>query len=232
VAAVARARRPKVAGPGLAGGLFVAAVWLAVSGWTFGRFLAPVLATGARPLLLIAVPSAVGAGATLRGGSAAVGKHAARLAAVSAGLGLYLYGLLAVAAVGAGGPPGLPGATVAGNVSDRLGNQVILGLIVLPLATATVGWAAAAATARLRWGVAAQALPAGPGSAPAAVRDLPGLGTSPGTGPEPGAAAAPFSQALFRAVSRERARARYRLLLAAIVAAAVVLALIAWLPGR
>ncbi|HEV8222110.1 MAG TPA: hypothetical protein VGQ05_17710 [Streptosporangiaceae bacterium] len=161
-------RRPGVAGPGLAGGLFVAAAWLAVSGWTFDQHLGPLTMPGALPLLVIAVPAVVGAGGTLWSGSAAAGRRVARLAAVSAGLGLYLYGALAVAAVGAGGPPGLPHAGVAGNVSDRLGNEVIFALIVLPLATATVGWAAAAATARLRWGAQEPAL-AAQGAGPAAV---------------------------------------------------------------
>ena len=155
-------RRPGVAGPGLAGGLLVAAAWLAVSGWSFGRILGPITTPGARPLLVIVVPAVVGAGGTLWAGSAVAGRRVARLAAVSAGLGLYLYGVLAVTAVGAGGPPGLAGATVAGNVADRLSNRVLIALLVLPLATATVGWAAAAATARLRWGQpeAAPALPA------------------------------------------------------------------------
>jgi len=163
-------RRPGVAGPGLAGGLFVAAAWLAVSGWGFGRFLGPITMPGALPLLVIVVPAVVGAGGTLWAGSAVAGRRVARLAAVSAGLGLYLYGALTVAAIGAGGPPGLPHTTVAGNVSDRLGNQVMLALFVLPLATATVGWGAAAATARLRWGQPepAPALPA-TGAGPAAV---------------------------------------------------------------
>jgi len=162
-------RRPGVAGPGLAGGLFVAAAWLAVSGWGFGRFLGPITMPGALPLLVIVVPAVVGAGGTLWAGSAVAGRRVARLAAVSAGLGLYLYGALTVAAIGAGGPPGLPHTTVAGNVSDRLGNQVMLALFVLPLATATVGWGAAAATARLRWGQPepAPALPAA-GAGPAA----------------------------------------------------------------
>ena len=187
-------RRPGVAGPGLAGGLFVAAAWLAVSGWGFNRFLGPITMPGALPLLVIVVPAAVGAGGTLWAGSAVAGRRVARLAAVSAGLGLYLYGVLAVTAVGAGGPPGLPGATVAGNVADRLGNQVILALLVLPLATATVGWAAAAATGRLRWGQ--------PEPAPAL----------PATGGGPAAAAA------------GRSRTAYLLLLSTTVAAALILA--------
>jgi hypothetical protein len=189
-------RRPGVAGPGLAGGLFVAAAWLAVSGWGFGRFLGPITMPGALPLLVIVVPAAVGAGGTLWAGSAVAGRRVARLAAVSAGLGLYLYGTLTVAAIGAGGPPGLPHTTVAGNVSDRLGNQAMLALFVLPLATATVGWGAAAVTARLRWGQ--------PEPAPA----LPATGAGP------------------EAVAAGRSRTAYLLLLSATVAAAGILAVV------
>src|SRR5262252_4136296 len=57
-------RRQGVAGPGLAGGLFVAAAWLAVSGWSFDRVLGPILMPGARPLLVLVVPAVVGAGGT------------------------------------------------------------------------------------------------------------------------------------------------------------------------
>ena len=145
----------------------MAAAWLAVSGWTFGKLLGPITMPGAKPLLVLVVPAVVGAGGTLWAGSAEAGRRIARLAAVSAGLGLYLYGALAVAAVGAGGPPGLPHAGVAGNVSDRLGNRVLLALLLLPLVTAAMGWAAAAATARLRWGAPEPAL-AAPAAGPAA----------------------------------------------------------------
>ena len=78
------------------------------------------------------------------------GRRAARLAAVCAGLGLYLYGTIAVAVLGAGGPPSDPGSTVGHTISDRLGNNVIFDLVFVPLVTATIGWAAAAATARIR----------------------------------------------------------------------------------
>jgi len=83
----------------------------------------------------------------------------ARLAALSAGLGLYLYGTIAVAVLGAGGPPGDPGSTVSYTVGDRLGNNVTFDLVVIPLVTATIGWAAAAATARLRPRLAASVVP-------------------------------------------------------------------------
>src|SRR5437899_725999 len=93
-------RRRPAAVPVRADRLFVAAVWLTVSGWTFDRFLGPITMPGALPLLVIVVPAVVGAGGTLWAGSAAAGRRVARLAAVSAGLGLFLYGALAVAAVG------------------------------------------------------------------------------------------------------------------------------------
>jgi hypothetical protein len=145
-------RRPGVAAPGLVGGLIVAAAWLAVSGFTLSRFLAP---TGFGPTMvaLLVVPALVGVGATLWGGGADVGRRAARLAAVSAGLGLYLYGVLAVAVLGAGGVVERPDSwTDADAIGDMLGNQITFYLLAMPLATATIGWAAAAATARLRYG--------------------------------------------------------------------------------
>ena len=98
----------------------------------------------------VAVPVLVGVAGVLWGGSAAAGRRTARLAAVSAGLGLYLYATIAVAVLGAGGPPGTRAGPSSDNVSDRLGNNVISILVVVPLVTATIGWAAAAATARIR----------------------------------------------------------------------------------
>ncbi|HKT01117.1 MAG TPA: hypothetical protein VJT31_16455, partial [Rugosimonospora sp.] len=53
---------------------------------------------------------------------------------------------LAVAVLGAGGPPEDAGWTVRYIVSDRLGNNLI-SLLLLPVVTATVGWAGAAAAA-------------------------------------------------------------------------------------
>jgi len=51
-----------VAAPGLIGGLAVAVVWLAVSGFTFTHFLNK---TSPHPWVLFAVPIAVGVGGTL-----------------------------------------------------------------------------------------------------------------------------------------------------------------------
>ena len=96
------------------------------------------------------VPAVVGVVGTLWGGSAVVGRRTARLAAISAGVGVFLYGTLAVAVLGAGGPPSDSGFTVRYIVGDRLGNNIVFYLVLLPLATATIGWAAAAATARIR----------------------------------------------------------------------------------
>jgi hypothetical protein len=210
-------RRPGVAGPGLTGGLFVAAAWLTFSGWTFDQLLGPITMPGALPLLVIVVPAVVGAGGTLWTGSAGAGRRVARLAAVSAGLGLFLYGELAVAAVGAGGPPGLPHTGVAGNVSDRLGNHVIFALFLLPLATATMGWAAAAATARLRWG-APEPAPAAPGAGPCA-----GPGAAPGAGPDTGPGTA------LAASTASRPQAAYLALIAAVLASAAILGVVSWL---
>jgi len=100
----------------------------------------------------------VGAAGTLWGRDAAVGRRVARLAAISGGLGVYLYGTLAVAVLGAGGPPEGTGWTVRYIVSDRLGSNLV-NLLMISLVTATVGWAGAAATARLRNSSPAPTLP-------------------------------------------------------------------------
>jgi hypothetical protein len=158
LAAATLLRRPGIALPGLLGGLVAALAWLALSGFTFYGFIAPMTAPFWPLVPMVAVPLLVGAAGTLRGGSAVAGTRAARLAAISAGLGLYLYGTIAVAVLGAGGPPD-PGNSVSFIVSDRLGNNVTWALAFIPLVTATVGWAAAAATARLRPRLATGAVP-------------------------------------------------------------------------
>jgi hypothetical protein len=63
---------------------------------------------------------------------------------------MFLYGTLAVAVIGATGAQIDANWTVSANVDDRLGNNVIFYLWVLPLITAALGWAAAAAAARIR----------------------------------------------------------------------------------
>jgi len=150
LAAVVLLRRPGVAVPGLLGGLFVALAWVAASGFTFSNMILRVWPAWALPLLFIAVPAAVGGLGTLWGGSAAAGRRTARLAGISAGLGVYLYGTLAVAVFGAGGPHDDSGFSATYTINDRLGNNLIFYLALLPLVTATFGWSAAALTARIR----------------------------------------------------------------------------------
>ncbi len=91
------------------------------------------------------------------GGSAAAGRRTARLAGCSAGLGLFLYGTIAIAALGAGGPPEQTGWTASAIIGDRLSNNTVAYLWLLPLTTAALGWSAAAATARVLPALAAVA---------------------------------------------------------------------------
>src|SRR5260221_539663 len=149
LAASALLRRPGVAIPGLLGGLFVALASLTLSGFTFYERIAPDIVKWHRLVLVTAVPLAVGAVGTLWSRDPVIGRRVARLAAISAGLGLYLYGTLAVAVLGAGGPPEDTGWTVQYIIGDRLGTNLV-DLLLTTLVTATVGWAGAAATARLR----------------------------------------------------------------------------------
>jgi hypothetical protein len=158
LAASALLRRPGVTLPGLLGGLFVALASLTVHGFTFYGVIGTIPATWQKLVLVLAVPLVVGAAGTLWSRDAVVGRRVARLAAISGGLGLYLYGTLAVAVLGAGGPPEDTGWTVRYIVSDRLGNTVI-DLLMTTLVTATVGWAGAAAAAWLRGGSPAPAPP-------------------------------------------------------------------------
>jgi hypothetical protein len=142
-------RRPGVARLGLVGGFFVAATWLAFSGFTWAGVINPYsMGAWTAPELLIAVPLVVGAGSAWRSGSACVGRRAARLAGAGAGLVMFFVGTIAVVAIDGG--PRDPGAGVAGGVSEAFSNVAMLFLIFLPLATAAIGWVAATATARLR----------------------------------------------------------------------------------
>ena len=158
LAASALLRRPGVAIPGLLGGLFVVLAWLTLSGFTFYEQIAPDIVHWHRLVMMTAVPLAVGAAGTLWSRDPVIGRRVARLAAISAGLGLYLYGTLAVAVLGAGGPPEDTGWTVRYIVDDRLGNNLV-DLLLTTLVIATVGWAGAAAAARLRRGSPAPTLP-------------------------------------------------------------------------
>ena len=142
-------RRPGVAIPGLLGGLIVVLVWLALSGFTFLDQILPDIVHWHRWVDLIVVPFVVGAGGTLWGGDPIVGKRVARLAAITSGLGLFVYTSIAVAVIGGGGPPDQDGGfTLRGTVSDRLGNNMIL-LAFTTLVVATIGWGGAAAAGRL-----------------------------------------------------------------------------------
>jgi hypothetical protein len=208
-------RRPGVAVPGLLGGLFVALAWLATSGFTFHGIITSITAPWAEPLLVFVVPAVVGVAGTLWSGSAVDGRRTARLAAISAGLGLFLYGTLAVAVLGAGGTPDeVGGFTVNYIVSDRLGNNIVFYLMVLPLVTATIGWAAAAATARIRPRLATDA---------DFVPFTAGGRAEPMTTPEGGGSSA--------VPVRIRRRTVRLVLLCAVVAAAVPLAAASWLRG-
>jgi hypothetical protein len=142
-------RSPRVALPGLLGGLLAALIWLA-PGYTFYDVITSMNPLWVGLVQVIVVPLLVGVVGALWGGSAAAGRRIARLAAFSAALYVFLYGTLAVAAMGLGGPPGDPGCTGICNIGDRLGNNAIFNLWCLPLWTAALGWAAAAYTARIR----------------------------------------------------------------------------------
>ena len=144
-------RRPGVARLGLVGGLFVAAAWLVVSGFTWQGIIDPIYSVGAwsGPAVLIGVPLVVGMGGAWRSKSASVGRRAARLAGASAGLTMFFIATIAVVAIDGGQRD--PGAGVAGGVGESFSNVAMLFLIFLPLATATIGWVAATATARLRF---------------------------------------------------------------------------------
>ncbi len=215
LAAATLLRRPGIALPGLLGGLLVTLAWLALSGFTFYGVIAPMTAKWSPLIAEVAVPVLVGATGAMRGGSAAAGRRAARLAAISGGLGLYLFATIAVAVLGAGGPPGTPGWTVSQNVSDRLGNNVIADLVIVPLVTVTIGWAAAAATARLR-------LAAGTVSVPL---------TAAGPVEDGSRNQVPPHEAGRAVRVRSWPRTAYLLLLCAVAAAALVLAAAGWLRG-
>jgi hypothetical protein len=151
-------RRPGVAVPGLLGGLTLALVSLMMTGFTFYQVTGTITTFPQNLISRIGVPFTVGAAGTLWGRDPAAGRRIARLAAVSSGLVLYLYSTLAVAVLGAGGPPDDPGLTGGGIVSDRLGSNLI-DLLLGTLLAATVGWAGAASAGRLRHSSPAPALP-------------------------------------------------------------------------
>jgi hypothetical protein len=146
--ASALVRRPGVAVPGLLGGLVVALVSLALSGFTFYDQMLPNTVPWHRAVQVIGVPFVVGAAGTVWGRDPVVGRRIARLAAITAGLGLFVYATIAVAVIGGGGPFDQDGGgTLRGTISDRLGNNLVL-LAFITLVVATVGWAGAAAAGR------------------------------------------------------------------------------------
>jgi len=137
-------RRPGVALPGLLGGVFATVAGLGMSGFTAVDQVTFIPDPWQQWVRVIAVPAAIGAAGTLWGRDPAVGRHVARLAALSAGLLQLLYATVAVAILGGGGPPDQDGGfTVRGTVSDRLGNNIV-DLVVSTLIIAMVGWVGAA----------------------------------------------------------------------------------------
>jgi hypothetical protein len=129
--------------------LFIAVMFLTVSGFTFLDQILPNTVGWHRLVQVIAVPFIVGAAGTLWGRDPVVGRRIARLAAITGSLGLFVYRSIAVAATGGGGPFDQDGGgTLRGTISDRLGNNLVL-LAFTTLVFATIGWAGAAAAGRL-----------------------------------------------------------------------------------
>lgn len=147
-AAIVLLCRPGVALPGLLGGLVMVVAWLADLGYTPSDIVEGKSSSFFHLMLMLFVPGVIGMGATAWSGSLAIGKRAARLAAVSAGLTTFLYGCIAVVAIGSGGQ-GDPGSTLAATITDRISNQGIEFLLMLPTLTAVIGWAGAASMSRL-----------------------------------------------------------------------------------
>jgi hypothetical protein len=159
-------RRPGVALPGLLGGLFIAVIFLTVSGFTFLDQILPNTVGWHRLVQLIAVPFLVGAAGTLWSRDPIVGKRIARLAAITSSLGLFVYTTIAVAVIGGGGPPDADGGfTLRGTISDRIGNNLVL-LGFTTLVFATIGWGGAAAAGRLLHRTPTATVPVTPNSVP------------------------------------------------------------------
>jgi hypothetical protein len=133
-------RRPGVALPGLLGGVFATVVGLGMSGFTAVDQVTFIPSPWQQWVRVIGVPAAIGAAGTLW--RRAAGRRVARLAALSAGLLQLLYGTVAVAILGRGGPPDGTG-TIRSTVSNRLTNNIV-DLVAWTLIIAMVGWAAAA----------------------------------------------------------------------------------------
>jgi hypothetical protein len=216
--ASALVRRPGVAVPGLVAGLIVALAWLTLSGFTFYQQIAPDIVPWHPWVEAVVVPFVLGCAGTLWSRDQIVGKRIARLAAISAGLGLYVYATIAVAVIGAGGPPD-EHPTVESVVSDRLANNLVF-LLFTVMVTATVGWAgtAAAGAATVRMRAATSVVPAPfTVAGPIGAADEAAMVTPEEVGD----------------VIRERNwhRPGRPLLLCAVVGAAVLLAAVGWLRG-
>jgi hypothetical protein len=137
-------RRPGIALPGLMGGVVVTVVSLTLSGFTAVDQVTYIARPWQQWVTVIVVPALVGAAGTLWRRDPIAGRRIAGLAALSAGLLQLLYGNIAVAILGGGGPPDQDGGfTVRGTVSDRLGSNIV-DLVLSTLLIAMVGWAAAA----------------------------------------------------------------------------------------
>jgi hypothetical protein len=143
--ASALVRRPGVPVPGLLGGLIIALASLSLSGFTFYDQIVPHTVHWHEWVGVVAVPFAVGAAGSVWARDPVTGRRIARLAAITASLGLFVYETIAAAVIGGGGPFDQDGGgTLRGTVSDRLSNnQVFLAFTMLVVAT--VGWSGAAA---------------------------------------------------------------------------------------
>jgi hypothetical protein len=147
--ASALVRRPGVAVTGVLGGLVVALVWLTLGGFTFYDQILPDIVRWHPWVEAVVLPFVVGAGGTLWVRDPLLGKSVARLAAITAGLVLYLYSTIAVAVIGSSGPLEEDGGmTLRGTIGDRLGHNLIF-LVFTTMVVATVGWGGAAAAGRL-----------------------------------------------------------------------------------
>jgi hypothetical protein len=142
-------RRPGIALPGLLGGVFATVVALWLSGFTAVDQVTFIPTPGEQWVIVIAVPAVIGIAGTLWRRDPVGGRRVVRLAALSAGLLHLLYGNVAIAILGSGGPPDAAGgSTVSGTIGERLGNNFV-DLLVSTLMIAMVGWAAAALTGYL-----------------------------------------------------------------------------------
>src|ERR1700760_1586389 len=122
--ASALVRRPGVALPGLLGGLFMAVIFLAVSGFAFLDQVLPNTVGWHRLVQLIAVPFLVGAVGTVWSRDPIVGKRIAPLGATPRSLRLFVYTTIAVAVIGGGGPPDADGGfTPRGPINDPVGQN-------------------------------------------------------------------------------------------------------------